>query len=213
MMRVLADHIAGEIEMPRHPFAHGGQILAERERNDVGRLADEDRPVAYAGMPLDMLDHLGIVVGRQERLVLAARRHRNESDEIGEPDQPRPLQLGMLVPVVIDVPGLVGDDEVVAPLLDRVLEGHEVGDQHLVHAANRLKSVQFVLAGFQLDVTGFAGKAGAEGVNGFAAGFEQPRDGVLRQPVDLQIGNDLAQFPGDGDVPPRVAEPDRRRQV
>ena len=47
-------------------------------------------------------------------------------------------------------------------------------------------------------------------MNGFAACFEQPRDGVLRQPVDLQVRNELAQCTGDGDVAAGVAEPDRR---
>ena len=41
-------------------------------------------------MPLDVLDHLGVVVRGQERLVLAARRHRQAADEIGEPRQPAP---------------------------------------------------------------------------------------------------------------------------
>ncbi len=71
-LRMLADDIAGEIEMLRHPVAHRRQILAERQRHDVLGRADEDRPVAHAGMPLDVLDHLGVVVGGQERLVRAA---------------------------------------------------------------------------------------------------------------------------------------------
>src|SRR5581483_3927377 len=70
---MLAHYIAREIEMLRHPFAHSRQILAEGERNDVRRLADEDRAVPHGRMPLDMLDHLGIVIGREKRLVLAAR--------------------------------------------------------------------------------------------------------------------------------------------
>ena len=61
-----------------------------------------------------MLDHLGIVVGRQEGLALAARRHGHEAHEVGEPGEPRLLELGMLVPVMVDVPGFVGDDQVVA---------------------------------------------------------------------------------------------------
>ncbi len=102
-------------------------------------VADEDGAVAHAGMPLDVPDHLGVVVGGQERLVLAARRHRHVADEIGEPGELGLLQLRMLVPVVVDVPGLVGDHEIVAALLDGILEDHEVGDQHLVHAADGLE--------------------------------------------------------------------------
>ena len=113
-------------------------------------------------MPLDVLDHLGIVVGRQQGLVLAARRHRHVADEVGEPGEARLLQFGMLMPVVVDVPGLVGDHEVVAALLDGVLEDHEVRDQHLVHAADRLKAVQVVLAAFELDVPRLAGEPRAQ---------------------------------------------------
>ena len=78
------------------------------------RRADEDGAVAHAGMALDVLDHLGIVVGREEGLVLATCGHRNVADEVGEPGEPGLLELGMLVPVMVDVPGLVSDDEVVA---------------------------------------------------------------------------------------------------
>ncbi len=51
-------------------------------------------------------------------------------------NQARPafLSSGVLVPEVVDVPGFVGDHQVVAALVHRILEGHEVGDQHLVHA-------------------------------------------------------------------------------
>ena len=159
---MLADDVAGEVEMLGHPVAHRRQVLAERKRHDVLRGADEDRAVAHAGMALDMLDHLGVVVGRQEGLVLAARRHRHEADEVGEPGELRLLQLGMLVPVMVDVPGLVGDHEIVAARLDGILEDHEVRDQHLVHAADRLEGVEIVLAGLQLDVPRLAGKPRTE---------------------------------------------------
>ena len=69
---MLADDIAGEIEMPGHPVAHFGQVLAERQGNNVFRVADEDGAVAHAGMPLDVADHLGIVVAGEKRFMLAA---------------------------------------------------------------------------------------------------------------------------------------------
>ena len=106
---MLADDVACEIEMLWHPIAHRRQIPAERQRHDVLRLADENRAIANAGMALDVLDHLGVVVGGQERLVLAAGSHRHVADEVGEPGERGLLQLGMLVPVMVDVPGLVGD--------------------------------------------------------------------------------------------------------
>ena len=172
---MLADDVAREIEVLGHPVAHRRQVLAERQRHDVLGRADEDGAVAHAGMALDVPDHLGVVVGGQEGLVLAARRHRHVADEVGEPGELGLLQLGMLVPVVVDVPGLVGDHEIVAALLDGILEDHEVGDQHLVHAADGLEGVEIVLARLQLDVPRLAGQPRAERMDALAAGFEQAR--------------------------------------
>ena len=84
---MLADDIACEIEMPGHPIAHGRQISSKRARNNVLGLADENRAIANTGMALDMLDHLGVVVGGKEGLMLSARSHRQESDEVGEPGE------------------------------------------------------------------------------------------------------------------------------
>ena len=53
---------------------------------------------------------------------------------------------------MVDVPGLVGDDEIVVALVDRILEDHEVRDQHLVHVAEGLEAVQVVLARLHLDM-------------------------------------------------------------
>ena len=46
-----------------------------------------------------------------------------------------------------------------------------------------------------------------------AARLEHRRHGVLRQPVDLEVGMELAQLVGDRRVALRVAEPDRRGDV
>ena len=114
---------------------------------------------------------------------------------------------------MIDVPRLVGDHEVVAARVDSILEEHEVGDQQLVHAPDRLEGMEVVLAGLLLDVPRLAGEAGAERMDALASRFEQPRHRVLRQPVDLQAGMELAQLAGDGDVAPAMAEADRRREI
>jgi len=105
-----------------------------------------------------MLDHLRIIVRRQKRLMLAAGWHRDVTDKVGQPGKLRLLQFGVLMPVMVDVPGLVRDHEVIGALLDGVLEDHEILDQHLIHAADRLKAVQFMLAAFELDMPRFAGK-------------------------------------------------------
>ena len=60
---------------------------------------------------------------------------------------------------MVDVPGLVRDHEVVAALFDSVLEDHEILDQHFVHAAERLKAVQFVRAAFEFDMPRLACKS------------------------------------------------------
>jgi len=41
-------------------------------------------------------------------------------------------------------------------------------------------------------------------------GLEDHRDGVLREPVDLEVGMERAQLAGDRHVPPRMPEADRR---
>ncbi len=66
--------------------------------------------------------------------MLAPVRHREIADEVGEPDIGPALQLRVLVPVVVDLPGLVTDHQVVQTLIEHLLEDHEVGHQDLVHA-------------------------------------------------------------------------------
>ena len=127
------------------PVANRRQLGAEAVGDDVVGVADEDGTVTDPREAGDVLDHLGVVVGGQEGLVLAAVGHREEPDEVGEPHVLAPFQLGVLVPEVVDVPRLVADDEVVQPFLDDLLEHHEVGDQDLVHAAQRLEAVEVVL--------------------------------------------------------------------
>ena len=114
---------------------------------------------------------------------------------------------------MVDVPGLVGDHEVVAALFDGVLKDHEILDQHFVHAAERLKAMQFVLAAFELDVPRLAGQPRAKRMNMLVAGFEQAGDRVLRQPVHPEIGMKRSQFARDRDVAAAVAKADRRRKI
>ncbi|MET4631891.1 hypothetical protein ABIB83_008956 [Bradyrhizobium sp. I1.8.5] len=45
------------------------------------------------------------------------------------------------MPIVIDVPGFVGDDEIVVGLFHRLLEVHEILDQDLVHPSQRLETI------------------------------------------------------------------------
>ena len=90
--------------------------------------------------------------------VLAAVGHRQPPHEVGHPGEGEPLELGVLVEEVVDVPGLVADDEVVGLLLDDVEEHHEVGDEDLVHPPDRLEGVQIVLGALVLHVGRLVGQ-------------------------------------------------------
>ncbi len=180
---------------------------------DVVEVADEERTVADTAKPGDVLDHLGVVVGRQERLPLAAVLHRQPADEVGQPDVCGALLLRVLVQVVVELPRLVPDPEVVLLLTDEIVEDHEVREQDLVHAANRLEAVQVVLGRLDSDVPRLVRQPGARRVDPLAARLQHGGDRMLRQPVDLEVGMQLAQLVGDRRVTLCVAEPDRRGDV
>ncbi len=64
--------VAAEAEVALGPVADLRQSRAEAAGNDVVGLADEDRAVPNARVALDLLDHLGVVIGREQRLVSVA---------------------------------------------------------------------------------------------------------------------------------------------
>src|SRR5262249_38721147 len=208
-----ASDVARVGEMLRGPVPDGRQVAAEGVRHDVVVASDEDGPVPYPRVAVDVLDHLGVVVGGQEGLPLPAVGHRQVADEVGQPYVLAPFQLRVLVPVVVDVPGFVADDQVVAALLDDLLEHHEVGHQDLVHPAQRLEAVQVVPVRFGGHVRGFAGQSLAGGVDVLALGVEHGGHRVLGQPIDLELGAEPFQFLGHGIVSVGVAELDGGGQV
>ena len=173
--RVEAGHVAAERVVALGPVADGRQSRAEVVGHDVVGVADEDRPVADPREALDVLDHLGVVVGGEERLALAARGHRQPADEVGHPGERRPLELRVLVQEVVDVPRLVADHEVVLALLDRVVEHHEVRDEDLVHPPDRLERVEVVLGRLAGDVGRLRRELGAQRVDPLAARPRGPR--------------------------------------
>src|SRR6185437_3054461 len=203
-----AGDVAGVGEMPRGPVPDGRQAPAEGVRHDVLVVPDEDGPVPDPRVAVDVLDHLGVVVSGQEGFPVPAVGHRQVADEIGEPHVLAAFQLWVLVPVVVDVPGFVSDDQVVAAFLDDLLEHHEVGHQDLVHPAQRLEAVQVVPGCLGGDVCGFAGQPPAGGVDVLAFGLEHGGHRVLGQPVDFKFGAEPFKLPGDGHVAAGVAEPD-----
>jgi hypothetical protein len=93
------------------------------------------------------------------------------------------------------------------------VEDHEVVDQDLVHPSDRLEAVQVVLGGLGLDVAGLVGQVLARRMDPLPLGLEHPGHRVLRQPVDLQPVDEVAQLASDRSVALGVAEADRRGDV
>ena len=213
LRRVEAGHVAGEVEVLLGPVADRREVGAEAVRNDVVGVADEQRPVAHAPVPSDVLDHLGVVVGCQVGLVRAAILHRQPADEVCEPHVCRSLLLGVLVQVVVELPRLIADPEVVLLRLDEVVEDHEVREQDLVHPPPGLEAVEVVLGRLRLDVARLVGQMLAGRMDPLTLALEHPGDRVLRQPIDFEIGMEPAQLFGDRHVALGVAEPDRRADV
>ena len=145
--------------------------------------------------------------------MLPAVRHREPADEVGQPHVGGLLLLGILVQVVVELPRLVADPEVVLLVADEVVEDHEVREQDLVHAADRLEAVQVVLRALALDVARLVREVRAPGMDALPARLEHLRHRMLGEPVDLEVGMKLPQLVGDRGVALRVAEPDRRRDV
>ena len=152
---VEAGDVAAELVVALGPVADPGEVRPEVVRHDVVGVADEHSPVADAREALDLLDHLRVVVGGQECLAVAAVSHRQPADEVCQPRERRVLDLGVLVQVVVELPGLVADPEVVALLAHDVVEHHEVGDQDLVHAPDGLERVEVVFGRLGRDVRRF----------------------------------------------------------
>ncbi len=119
------------------------------------------------------------------------------------------LLLGILVQVVVELPRLVADPEGVVVVAHQVVEDHEVREEDLVHSPDRLEAVQVVLGGLALDMARLVRHEGARRVDPLAARFEHGCHGVLRDPVDLEVGMQLAQLVGDRRIALGVAEPDR----
>ena len=90
--------------------------------------------------------------------MVAAVGHREPADEVGEPAVREPFEFGVFVQVVVDVPGLVADHEVVVATVHDVVEDHEVGQEDLVHVPPGLEAVQVVLAAFRFEVRRLVGE-------------------------------------------------------
>src|SRR5580658_9419337 len=159
-------------------------------------------------MILDVFDHLGIVVRSNSRLVLSTVRHRNPPDKIRHPRKRSLLLAWVFVQVMIDVPRLVTNDEIVVLLANHVVQHHEVINQDLVHPADRLECMQIVLATLTFDVRGFVRERRTCRMDALATRLQHFRDGMLREPVDCNTRHKRAQFGGDCCVTLRVPKSD-----
>jgi hypothetical protein len=110
---------------------------------------------------------------------------------------------------VVDLPGLVTDDQVVPLGVEEFLEHHEVVHQHRVQSPERLEHVQVVLSRVVLHVGRLGGQPLRRRVDPLPRRPEHLGDRVLREPVDLQVRTQFAQLGGDGQVTPGVPETDR----
>src|SRR4029077_1948005 len=66
LRRVEARYVAGEVEVPLGPIADHRQIAAQRARHDVLRVAHEQGSVTDLRVGGDVLDHLRVVVAREQ---------------------------------------------------------------------------------------------------------------------------------------------------
>ena len=210
--RVEAGDVAGEAEVlaasSRRSRAGPGRGRSATMSSGSPMKIARSRSRGWRG---DVLDHLGVVVGGEERLALAALGHRQHADEVGQPDVGRGLEPGVLVQEVVDLPGLVGDPEVEALVLHDVVEDHEVRAEDLVEPAQHLEGVELVLAGLGVDVSRLGGELGARGVDALAARLEHRRHRAAgRASRSRGRGGASRNSSRDRDVAPDVAEADRR---
>ena len=170
--RIEGQAIAAVAEVAVGPFADARQAGAERLLGHVLAVADEDGGIAQVRIARHMLDVVGIAVGAQRSLALVAWLHRKAADEVGEENIGLALELRVLVIVVVHVPGLVADHDVVVLGLDQVDEGHEVVIHDLVHRAQGEEGRQIVFSGHLLEVAALVGQALGDRVQAFAFALE-----------------------------------------
>src|SRR5512146_426625 len=65
--RIEPGDIAAEVVVALGPGANLGQIVAEGVEDDIIRIANKDGAVAQPREALDVLDHLGVIVGGEKR--------------------------------------------------------------------------------------------------------------------------------------------------
>src|SRR5579871_1843874 len=102
--------------------------------------------------------------------------------------------------VVIYLPGLVSNPQVVRGSAGYLQEDHEVRQHDLVHLPKSIEAVQVVLRGRLLPMCGLARQQFAHRMNDFTVLLQDASDRLLRQPLDLQVWHKAAEFTGDCQV-------------
>ena len=210
--RVEACHVAGEVEVLLGPVADHRKLGTERSGTMSSGLPTKIARSRTRGIARDVLDHLGVVVGRQERLALAAVGHRQPADEVGEPGVRGPLELRVLVQVVVELPCLVADPEVVVRVGTTSWKTMKLAIR--ISSIRRQAWKQWRSCSADSDSmwpTRWPARRSA-GWTRSPSGLEDRRDGVLCEPVDLEVGIELAQLAAIA-TSRGMAEADRRGDV
>ena len=166
-----------------------------------------------SGMQAQVVDVLRVLLPRAPELDRAGLvAHGQHADEVGHEDVGRPLELGVLVQEVVEVPSLVTDPQVVVLPLHDVGERHEVGGHDLVHVPERVEGVQLVVARPALEVRALVEEEPGGGMQALAPRLHHAIGGIGGEEVHRGVGVDRAERAGDGEVALDVAEADRARE-
>ena len=211
--RVEVERVAGEPEVLPRPRAHVREIGPELAIEHVGLVADHDRQIAHVGMVAQVVDVLGVLLPAADELRGGpVVPHRKDADEVGEEDVRRPLELGVLVEVVVEVPALVTDPQVVGLSLHDVRERHEVRRHDLVHVPEGVEGMELVIGRPALEVRALVLQESRRRMEPFAPVLDDAVGGIGGQEVDDDVRMSLAQPAGDREVALDVAEADRARE-
>ena len=207
--------VAGEVEVLLRPVADQRQVRPERVGDDVVGVADEDRAVAHAREARDVLDHLGVVVGgrrtpraRRRRASGASRRSRSATrtrrasargSRAGSSRAPTPRRRSR---------GRTGSSRTTSWKTMKLATRISSMRRH------RLEAVQVVLGGLgsRCASTRSRGSALAGWMRSPSASSTAVTGCWASQSIS-RSGMERAQLARDRHVAPRMAEPDRRRDV
>src|SRR6266566_4537413 len=144
-------------------------------------------------------DIVSVAVGAQKGLALISLDWQ-APDKVGQKDKGLPLQFRVFMIVIVHIPGLVSDDEIVVLRLHKIGKGHEVVHHDLIHGAQREEGGEVMLAGDMLKVTTFISKVAGNGMNVLAFALQIGRSRVNGKPINGEIRFKFAQFARNGKV-------------